>query len=59
MNKQMVVGREKSLSSIVDSTLKVEEGIGAMVDTIALTTTTGPEEEARTAQTETAVDELG
>lgn len=50
---------EKSLSLIVGSTLKVEEGIEAFVGAIKLTTTAGPEEEARVAQTGTAVHELG
>lgn len=37
----------------------MEEGIEVIVGAIELTTTSGPEEEARVVQTETAVDELG
>lgn len=59
MNKQMVVGRREKSITIVGSTLKVEEGIEAIVGTIELMTIVGPEEEARAAQTGTAVNELG
>lgn len=59
MNRQMVVGRREKSITIVGSTLKVEEGIEAIVGTIELMTIVGPEEEARAAQTGTAVNELG
>lgn len=39
--------------------MKVEEGVEAVVDIIGLTTAANPAEEAKVAETVTAVDELG
>lgn len=39
--------------------MKVEEGVEAVVDIIELATAAKPAEEARVAETVTAVDELG